>query len=100
MDNNNDIDNEIVAEINIDENNIDKEIRIINSFEKSKRENRIIIDDCKNEEEINKCKIKIDNEIIPFSYFYKFNKKGKYNIKYSFINKIININNMFMNVNF
>ena len=32
--------NYILAEINIDENNINKDIRIINTFEESKRENR------------------------------------------------------------
>ena len=72
--------NEIVAEININEYNINKEIRIINSFEQYKRENKFVGDVCKNENEIKKCKIKINNKIIPFSYFYRFNKKGKYNI--------------------
>ena len=39
--------------------------------------------------------MEINNEIIPFSYHYIFNKKGKYNIKYSFKNKIKNIINIF-----
>ena len=32
-----------------------------------------------NEKEIKeKCKIKINGNVIPFAYFYKFDKKGKY----------------------
>ena len=51
----------------------------INSFEQYNRENnkRSERDDYKyeNEKEIKeKCKIIINNEIIPFSYFYKFKK--------------------------
>ena len=38
-----------------------------------------------NEEEIKeKCIIEINNKIIPFTYYYKFNKKGKFTIKYRF----------------
>ena len=33
------------------------------------------------------CIIKINNKIIEFNYFYKFNK-GKYKVEYIFINKI------------
>ena len=36
------------------------------------------------EEEIKKCKIKINNKLIPFNYFYKFESEGKYIIKYFF----------------
>ena len=44
---------------------------------------------CENEKEIkDNCEIKINNETIPFSYDYKFNKVGKYIIKYSFKNNI------------
>ena len=38
----------------------------------------LIKEDEKNEEEIKKCEIRINNELIPFNYFYKFKKKGKY----------------------
>jgi len=81
--------NYIIAEIEIKKDNVNKNIRIINSYEEYKRENKI--DDSendhkyKNEKEIKEnCNIEIENEIIPFSYFYKFKKEGKYKIKYSF----------------
>ena len=41
------------------------------------------------------CEIYINNELILFSYFYKFNKKGKYKIKYIFKDKIKNMSCMF-----
>ena len=91
--------NEINGEIGIKEDDINKNIRIINSFEEYMRD--FISEDSKydlykNEKEIKeKCKIKINNEIIPFSYFYKFKKKGKYNIKYSFTDNITKLNNIF-----
>ena len=73
--------NKIIQVINIKENDF---IRIISSFEQSnfkyRRESEF-----KNEEEIKeKCTIKINNEIIPFSFVYKFNEKGKFIIEYSF----------------
>ena len=44
-----------------------------------------------NEKEIKEnCEIRINNKIIPFSYIYKFNKKGKYNVKYIFKENITN----------
>ena len=39
-----------------------------------------------------KCKIKINNKIILFSYFYKFKKEGKYTINYSFRDNITKLN--------
>ena len=91
--------NYIKAEIEIKENAI-KNIRIINSFEEFKRENvcHNIKNDYKykNEKEIKKkCRITINEERISFSYFYTFRKKGKYLIKYSFIDNIIKTNYMF-----
>ena len=86
--------NYIIAEINIKEEDINENIRIINSYEEFSRSNREIIDECenkdeyKNEDEIKKCEIKINNELIPFNYFYKFKSKGKYIIQYSFKNNI------------
>ena len=47
-----------------------------------------IEDKYKNEDEIKKCEININNELIPFNYFYKFKSKGNYIIQYSFKNKI------------
>ena len=85
--------NYIIAEIEIKEEDINKDIRIINSFEEDKRNNEWEDeeDDYKyeNEKEIKEnCKIEINNKIISFSYFYKFKEKGKYIIKYSFKNNI------------
>ena len=88
--------NYIIAEIEIKKNDIDKDIRIINSYEQYKSENKYdneIEDKYRNESEImESCKIKINNELIPFSYFHRFKKEGKYQIKYSFtkdINKTV-----------
>ena len=46
---------------------------------------------------IKNCEIKINNKIIPFSYFYKFSKKGKYIIQYSFKILLSKINCVFRN---
>ena len=85
--------NYILAEINIEEKDINEDIRIINTFEECKRINEWDDeeDDYKyaNEKEIKEnCIIKINNNIIPFNYFYKFKEKGKFIIQYTFI-KII-----------
>ena len=82
-------DNYIIAEINIREDEIGEDIRIINSFEGIKREYswKDSEDDYKfeNEKEIKEnCIIKINNKIIPFNYYNKFNEKGKYKIEYLF----------------
>ena len=94
--------NYIIAEIDIKETEINKEIRIINSYEELikdldtqhiKEENNY-----KNEDEIKiKCKIKINNEIVPFSYYKKFDKKGIYKIQYFFTEKMIKTDYMFAN---
>ena len=90
------INNYIVGEIEVKEEN--EEIRIINSSEEYYK-NTVFFDcleDCSNEKEIkDNCIIKINGEIIPFSYFYKFKKKGKYKIEYFFKNSLINTNYMF-----
>ena len=83
--NNNNYINYIIAEINIKNKDINKNIRIINSHEECGRSNNLkIYDEYKNENEIKKCKIKINNKLIPFKYFYKFKSKGKYIIQYLF----------------
>ena len=42
-----------------------------------------------NEKEIKEnIEIKINGKIIEFSYYYKFNKEGKYKIEYLFKNKL------------
>ena len=82
--------NYIIAEIDIKDEDINKNIKILSSYEEflrtnpGKLENNIF----KNEDEIKKCEIKINNEIIPFNYYYKFKSKGKYTIKYSFKNNL------------
>ena len=41
------------------------------------------------------CEIRINDELIPFSYFHKFNKKGKYKIKYTFLLNLTKTDFMF-----
>ena len=93
--------NYIIAEINIEEKDIIKDIRIINSYEEEHRNNNLLmtkkaIDKYGNEKEIkDNCQIKINNNYIDFNYFYKFKEKGKYIIKYIFNNNITKTNHMF-----
>ncbi len=84
--------NSIIAEINIDHNSINKYIRIINTLENNKRfygwADREDDDKYSNEEEIkDNCIIKINDKIIPFNYYYKFNKIGNFKIEYLFKKK-------------
>ena len=90
--------NYIIAEIEIKDKNINKDIRIINSYEEFMRKlfpNSKLEEEYMNEKEINKCQIKINDELIPFNYFHKFKSKGNYTIKYSFMNYLTNTNYMF-----
>ena len=89
--------NYIIAEIDIKDDDINKDIRIINSYEEYKRNayNKEIEKELMNEEEIKRCEIRINNQLIPFNYFFKFTNKGKYIIKYSFNNYLTNANHMF-----
>ena len=92
--------NYIKAEILIKNTNVKEKIRIINSFEhyKSEKKFKDTKDDCKfeNEKEIKEnCEIKINDKIIPFNYFHKFKKKGKYIIEYIFKKDITNMSYMF-----
>ena len=96
--------NYIIAEINIEEDDINKNIRILNSFESFKRINEIEDkeDDYKyeNEKEIKEnCIIKVNNKIIPFNYLYKFKEKGIFKIEYSFKNNIKSLTNLFSECN-
>ena len=87
------ISNYIIAKIYIKKEDINKEIRIINSSFKNKDNNG-------NEKEIEEnCLIEINNENIPFSYFYTFKKEGKYTIKYTFIKNLTKTNYMFYDCN-
>ena len=96
--------NYILVEINIEGDNINKNIRILNSFEEYKRINEFDDeeDDYKyeNEEEIKEnCIIKINNKNIPFNYLYKFKEKGKFKIEYSFKNNIKSLAYLFSGIN-
>ena len=91
--------NYIIGELDIkyDQQNI----RIINSYEELQRENKYFVykKECENEKEIkDNCEIRINGKLFPFSYFYKFNKKGKYTIKYNF-KDLTNINLSNFNTN-
>ena len=90
--------NFIIAELNIKKEDINKDIRIINSYEECLRKvypNEKLKEEFKNEEEIKQCEIKINEKLIPFNYFHKFAKEGKYIIKYSFKNNLTKTNFMF-----
>ena len=91
--------NFILGEIDIKDKDINKDIRIINSFEQVKREKMWENNENdymnENEKDIKNCEISINNEIIPFSYFYKFNKKGKNIIKYTFRRNLDKMNYLF-----
>jgi surface protein len=94
------LDNSIISEIYIKDDEVNKNIRIINSYEehlRTQKEKEELINEKMNEEEIKKCEITINGESIPFSYFHKFIKKGYYTIKYSFKNYLTKTNYMFYN---
>jgi len=96
INNNNIIDNYIIGEIYISEKNTGKEIRIINSYEECCRKyNWSIQEKYRNEKEIKECIIEINDIKYSFSYFHKFEKLGKYKIKYIFKNLITKCNYMF-----
>jgi len=96
----------IIAEINIEEKDINKKIRIINSFEEYKRNNNFISikeeDYYKynNEKEIKEnCEIKINNKRVEFCYFFESKEKGKFTIEYIFSKNLINTDYMFCESN-
>ena len=95
----NTLSNYIIGEIYISNNDINKNIRIINSYEESCREVYGEIDDeFKNEKEIKECIIEINDIKLPsFSYFHKFENEGKYKIKYSFGKLLKDCNHLFYN---
>ena len=93
--------NKIIGVIYIKKEDINKDIRIINSFVNRKRRKKIKEnkdDDWKysNENEIKEnIEIKINGKFIEFTYYYKFNKEGIYKIEYSFKNNLTNTCYMF-----
>ena len=92
--------NYIKGKIIIGLDDINKDIRIINSFENVKRTEHIKDNEddinYNNEEEIKEnVVIKIDKKIIDFSYYHRFEKEGEYDIKYICKRNLSNINHMF-----
>ena len=94
--------NYIIGEIYINDENINKKVRIINSYEEFFRSYKNYKDfdekfdeKLKNEEKIKECEITINDQLISFNYFYYFKQKGKYIIKYKFKNFLTNTNHMF-----
>ena len=95
--------NYIIAEINIDDDNINDDIRILNSYEEFIRNSdsgKKLNKEEMNEKEIKKCCIKINNESIAFNYFHRFSEIGNYIIRYSFKKNITKTNYMFFNCNY
>ena len=94
--------NFIIGEINIKPDDINKNIHIINSYENFKIKNKLGKENddwvYENDKEIKEnIEIKINEKIVPFSYYHNFEKRGKYIIKYSFKNNLTNTNYMFVN---
>ena len=92
--------NIIIGEIYINKDNINKDIRIINSFENMEKKwsfaNKDDYLDYANEKEIKEnIEIKINGKIIDFAYYHKFEKEGKYIIEYRYENNLTKINHMF-----
>ena len=94
--------NTIIGEISIKPEDVGKDIQIINSYENYKIINNFgkKEDDWKyeNENELKEnIEIKINEKIIEFSYVYKFEEEGKYNIEYLFLKNYTKTNHMFYN---
>ena len=95
--------NYITGEIYIKEEDINKPIRILNSYEEYMTSTNKNIDlknlseELKNEKEIKECEIKINGELIPFNYFYEFKHSKKYTIKYTFKSLLKKANYLFYN---
>ena len=86
-------DNIVVGEININKDDINKDIQIINSYENAvKKYSNLKVEDedkYKNEKELKEnIIIKINEKKIEFTYNYKFKKEGTYKIEYLFKNNL------------
>ena len=103
--------NNIIGEINIGPNDINKDIQIINSYENYKKINKLDSNKndhkYENEKEIKEnIEIKINGKKIKFSYTHKFEKEGKCKIEFLFKKNLTKINHMFygcsslININF
>ena len=100
--------NFILTEHYIDENEVDKEITIINTIENKNKESLIPgekvneeylkkCEQCFNEKDIKQVLIRINDELIPFSYKYKFPSIGNYTIKYIFPHSLEKASYIFCN---
>ena len=92
--------NVIISEVNINTQDINKDIQIINSYENYRRKKETkdgkINPEYDNEKDIKEnIEIKINGKKIPFAYTYKFKKEGKYRIEYIFKKNITKINHIF-----
>ena len=112
--------NIIISKIYIKKEEVNKFIRIINSYEDYfsyngfnnfkdslkneegikkkedlKKEGLKKEEGLKNEKEIKECEIRINNELIKFNYFHSFKNEGNYTIKYKFKNLLTKTNYMF-----
>ena len=93
--------NYITGNFIITERDLNQNIRIINSFEESKRRNNYIKVQNElqyyNEKEImDKCEIEINgNKLKNFTYLVKFQIPGEYKINYKFKSQLNRINHMF-----
>jgi len=89
--------NYIIAEIEIKDDDVNKDIIIINSYDEFHRhwDFKQFKAEESNEEDILQCKIRINNEPIPFNYIHIFKNKGKYEIKYFFNNCLTKVNCLF-----
>ena len=90
--------NFIIAEIYIEDNDVNKKFRIINSYEEYMRTEKPydnLDKDRMNEKEIKECIILINDKLIPFNYYYQFKEKGKHIIKYCFKNYLTKVNDIF-----
>ena len=97
--------NFIIGKITVEDDD-DKHLRIINSYEEYIRcgkesGNKNLLDEIeanKNENEIKEnIEIEINNKKIPFNYFFDFEEKGIYSIKYKFKKPIKNMSHLFDN---
>ena len=99
-------DNYITGVINITEDDINKEVQVINSYDELKRNGNPDVkqekysndDDWKreNEKEIkDNCEIQINGKNSPFAYFFSFKEVGNYQIKYNFKNNLTKLDYMF-----
>ena len=93
-------DNYIEGKITITDFYVNKDVKIIGSFEKDGTDCYSIknedLNKYKNEQEIKmNTRIKINGKEIKFSYYHKFPKRGDYDIKYTFKSELIKADYLF-----